>query len=196
MIEGVYLSFLLPILCLCIGTQAVGGDWEERSLVWLLTRPLPRPLVYAAKFLAALPWAMALSLGGLFLLGLLAGRGGAVSAVRFWDAVALCTIAYTSLFVFMGAWLRRSTVMAVVYSFVVETIVGSMPGFVKRASIAFYGRSLVYAQDMPGVQPDNPALFMAVEAKTAVWALAIISVVFFLLGVVAFSRREYHDLTS
>src|SRR5687767_14061630 len=55
-INGVYISFLLPILCLCFGTNALGGDWEERSLVWLLTRPLPRPLVYAAKFLAAAPW--------------------------------------------------------------------------------------------------------------------------------------------
>src|SRR5437868_3271229 len=70
-ILGVYLGFLLPIFCLCFGTNALGGDWEERSLVWLLTRPLPRPMIYAAKFVAVLPWTFALTVGGLFILGLM-----------------------------------------------------------------------------------------------------------------------------
>src|SRR4051794_18377541 len=46
----VLLGFLLPIWSLSFATQALGGEREGRTLVWLLTRPLSRPAVYLAKF--------------------------------------------------------------------------------------------------------------------------------------------------
>src|SRR4051794_2486952 len=73
LVVGVYLTLLLPLLCLCFGTQALGGEWEERSLVWVLTRPLPRPLVYLAKFLASIPWTLGCTLGGFLLAGFAVG---------------------------------------------------------------------------------------------------------------------------
>ena len=72
-LPGVYFNLLVPLICLCFGTQALGGEWEERSLVWTLTRPLPRPLIYLGKFVAALPWTLAFTLGGFFLAGLAVG---------------------------------------------------------------------------------------------------------------------------
>jgi ABC-type transport system involved in multi-copper enzyme maturation permease subunit len=69
----VYLILFLPLLCLCFGTQALGGEWEERNLVWVLTRPIPRPLIYLAKLCAALPWTLGCTLGGIWLAGLAAG---------------------------------------------------------------------------------------------------------------------------
>lgn len=72
-VMNVYVSFLMPLICLCFGTQALGGDWEERSLIWLLVRPIPRPLIYLAKFLAALFWALLMTLGGLYMAGLATG---------------------------------------------------------------------------------------------------------------------------
>lgn len=192
---GVYLGFLLPILCLCFGTQSLGGDWEERSLVWLLTRPIPRPLIYAVKFLAAVPWTLAMTLGGLGLLGLLAGYDGLRAVRLFWPAVAWGTLAYLSLFVLIGAWFRRSTVVAVVYAFVVETIIGNMPGFMKRASITFYSKCMVYDRDVPGIRVENPGLYLPVEGDTAVRVLALVSLGCFLMGLLVFSRREYNDLT-
>lgn len=194
-IGGVYISFFLPIMCLCFGTNSIGGDWEERSLVWLLTRPLPRPAIYLGKFLATAPWTFGLTLGGMLLLGLLAGRPGLEAFWHFWPAVAWGTLAYLSLFVLMGAWFRRSTVIAVVYSFVVETLVGNLPGLVKRASIAFYSRCLMYDAGVPGVEPEKRDLFMPVEGTTAVQVLVLVTAVLLLLGMIVFSRREYNDLT-
>ena len=197
--------FLLPLLCLCFGTQAIGGDWEERSLVWLLTRPLPRPSIYLAKFLAALPWTLALTLGGLTLLGALAARPGLEAAAYFLPAIALGTVAYLSLFQLLGVWFRRSTVISVVYSFVLETLVGTMPGLVKRASISFYIRCMIFDRaassglltpdGKPALAPDNASFYVPVSGAVAVTMLGVFAVVFLLLGMVVFSRREYHDLT-
>jgi ABC-2 type transport system permease protein len=197
--------FLLPLLCLCFGTQALGGDWEERSLVWLLTRPLPRPAIYLAKFVAALPWTLALTLGGLTLVGALAGQAGLEAVAYFLPAIALGTVAYLSLFQLLGAWFRRSTVIGVVYSFVLESLVGTMPGLVKRASIGFYIRCAIFdrAADvglatqhgMPAVAPENVSFYMPVDGTVAVTMLVLTTIGLLVSGMVVFSRREYHDLT-
>jgi ABC-2 type transport system permease protein len=204
-IVNVYV-FLLPLLCLCYGTQSLGGDWEERSLVWLLTRPLSRPSIYLAKFLAALPWTLLLTVGGLALLGALAGSPGWQAVEDFWPAIALGTIAYLSLFQLLGAAFRRSTVIGVVYAFVLETLVGTMPGLVKRASIGFYVRCTIYdlAEQVglanarggqSGVAPEKASFYLPVSGPAAVTALVLVSVALLGLGMVIFARREYRDLT-
>src|SRR5262245_41567680 len=53
---SLYLGFLLPLLSLSFATEALGGEREGRSVVWLTTRPLPRPAVYLAKYVGILPW--------------------------------------------------------------------------------------------------------------------------------------------
>ena len=82
-------SFLLPLWSLSFGTEALGGERESNSLLWLLTRPLPRPAIYLAKFVALLPWTLALNLGGFALLVRGGGPAGAagVAAVLAGGAV-------------------------------------------------------------------------------------------------------------
>ena len=46
----IYVSFLLPVFCLCFGTASIAGDRDERTLAYLLVSPLPRPLIYTAKY--------------------------------------------------------------------------------------------------------------------------------------------------
>src|SRR5437016_11493803 len=74
LVFSIFLGFLLPILSLSFATQALGGEREARTLVWLLTRPLPRSSIYLAKFVALLPWSLGLNLGGFALLCAVAGR--------------------------------------------------------------------------------------------------------------------------
>ncbi len=204
-LDFIYLRFLLPMLCLCYGTQSLGGDWEEKSLVWLLTRPVPRPWIYLAKYAAALPLTLGLSLGGLFLLGLAGGTAGMTAALAFWPVVVWGCLAYLALFLFLGSWFRRSTVIAVTYTFVIEAILSNMPGLVKRICISFYNRCLLYDiakergwdthRDGYGITPDRIGFFLPVDGTTARWVLAGVTVGLLLLGIWAFSRREYQDLT-
>jgi ABC-type transport system involved in multi-copper enzyme maturation permease subunit len=211
-IGNFYLGFLLPLLCLAFGTQSMGGDWEDRTLVWLLTRPLPRPLIYLAKFIAAAPWTYALTLGGLLFLGALGGREGLYTVRVFWPAVAWGTMAYLALFVLLGAWFRRSTIIGVVYSFVIETLVSTMPGMVKRVSIAFYTKCIYYEQAreygldqlivlqrgfgrIRGIAPERESLFMPIPGDQAEWMLCAFTAGFLILGMLIFARREYKDLT-
>ena len=77
----------------------------------------------------------------------------------------LCaTLAFAALFHLIGAWFRRPAVIALVYAFFLETIMGNMPGFFKRVSISFYARCMMYdAAGAYGVQPESPAVYLPVE---------------------------------
>lgn len=204
-LDFIYLRFLLPMLCLCYGTQSLGGDWEEKSLVWLLTRPIPRPMIYLAKYVAAVPLTVGLALGGLFLLGLAGGEPGRAAAFAFWPVVVWGSLAYLALFLFLGCAFRRSTVIGVVYTFVIEAILSNMPGLVKRICISFYDRCLLYDiakeqgwdtyQGRPGISPDRIGFFVPVEGTTACWVLTGVTIGLLLLGLWIFSLREYQDLT-
>jgi len=73
---GAYLGFVLPMFTLAYASGAIGGERETRTLIWLLTRPMPRGAIYLAKFLGALPWCLAFSLGGFLVLCSVGGDPG------------------------------------------------------------------------------------------------------------------------
>lgn len=189
----VVLGFLLPIWSLTFATQAVGGEREGRNLVWVLTRPLSRPAIYFAKFAALLPWSLGFNLGSFGLL-CLAARPAAQDAFRlYWPAVFWGTMVYCALFCLIGAVVRRPAVVALVYSFFLEVFLGDMPGHMKRLSVSFYTRCLMF--DVGRLPPRKPEVFLPVDGATALAALIAAALVLLLAGAALFSRTEYRDLT-
>src|SRR5262249_10552724 len=131
-IFSVFATFFLPLFCLTFATEGLGRERESGSLIWLLTKPLPRPAIYLAKFLAILPSALALCVGGFAVLCAAAGPPGRLAFALFWPAVVAGTFAFCALFHLLGAWLRRAAVVAILYAFFLETLMGNMPGYLKR----------------------------------------------------------------
>ncbi len=103
-----YVSFFLPIFSLCYASAGVAGERQDQTLVYLLATPLPRPVIYVAKYLAALVLVSAWNLAGFAALGWLGGAAGWESFQRFWPAVALSSLAYTSLFHLFSVLLHRA----------------------------------------------------------------------------------------
>jgi ABC-type transport system involved in multi-copper enzyme maturation permease subunit len=191
---SVFLSFLLPIWSLSFATEALGGDRESRGLIWILARPIPRPAVYLAKYLALLPWSVGLNLGGFAILCLAAGSAGSLAFRLYWPSVLLGTLAFSSLFHLMGASFRRPAVVAIVYSFFLETILGNMPGYLKRVSISFYTRCLMFEQmERLDVTPVKSTVYLPVDGTTAWWVLVGLTVGLLIVGMVVFARSEYRD---
>ena len=193
---SIFLGFLLPILSLSFATEALGGEREGRTLVWLLTRPLPRSSIYLAKFVALLPWSLGLNVLGFALLCAMAGAPGLLAFRLYWPAVLGGSLAFCALFHLMGACFRRAAVVALVYSFFLETLLGSMPGSMKRISLSFYTRCLLFdAAGAYGVHPEKPSVYLPVDGTTAWCVLMGATLVLLVLGMVVFARSEYQDLT-
>jgi ABC-type transport system involved in multi-copper enzyme maturation permease subunit len=190
----VFLSFLLPMWSISFATESFGSEREGSSMLWLLTRPLSRPTIYMAKFLALLPWSLGLNLGGFALLCLVGGRPGPQALRLFWPAVLCGTLAFAALFQLIGAFFKRPAIIAVVYSFFLETILGNMPGYMKRLSISFYTRCMMFdAAQEQGLQPEKPSIYLAVDGDVALWVLLITTIVLVLVGMAIFTRTEYRE---
>jgi len=191
-----FLSFLLPIWSLSFATEAIGGEQEAGSMVWLLSRPISRSAIYLAKFVALLPWGLGLNLGGFGILCLVGGWPGQLAFRLYWPAVLAGSLAFCSLFHLMGACFRRPAVVAIVYSFFLESVLGNMPGYMKRISIGFYTRCLMFESiENRGLSsPEKPSIFLPVDGATAWLVLVGLTVLFLVAGMVVFSRAEYHEM--
>lgn len=187
-----FVGFLLPLWCLSFATEALGNEREGKTMGWLLTRPMSRPAIYLAKYISLLPWALGLTVGGFGLMCLAAGKPGRIAFGLYWPAILAATLAFCALFHLFAAWFRRPTVVALVYSFFLETLLGDMPGYMKRVSLSFYTRCLVFdAASDYGLTPEKPTVYLPVSGPTAWAVLLIVTAALLLLGMIRFSRAEY-----
>ncbi|HVA51572.1 MAG TPA: ABC transporter permease subunit [Pirellulales bacterium] len=190
----VFVAFLVPICALAYGTSSVGADREDRTLLFLLIRPIPRWLVLSAKVAAALPLALGLVVLCFRLYCALAGPAGELAYQLFLPAVTYSTLAYLGLFHLFAVSLPHSTIVALIYALFFEFLLGNMPGIVKRVAVNYYGRSLMYAVGATdGLQ--RPGWFEPISVDAAGWTLAGIAVGSLLLAAIVFQFREYRDLT-
>jgi ABC-type transport system involved in multi-copper enzyme maturation permease subunit len=191
---GAFLGFVLPLFTLSYGTAAFGTDRESRSLVWLMTRPIPRSGIYLAKFLGALPWCVLFGLGGFAALCLAGGEHGRRAFALYWPAAVLATITFAALFHLIGAIFRRPVVVGLVYVFFFEALVGSLPGSLKLLSLTFYARCLMYnSAQAAGYPVEMLEVSQTVTSTTALAVLSVAAVALTVLGMLLFARSEYRD---
>ena len=192
---SLFSTFLLPLWTLSFATEGLGREREGHNLLWVLTRPLPRPAIYLGKFLALAPWCLALSLGGFAVICLAAGPMGRLALQLYWPAVFWGTLAFASLFHMLGACVKRAAIVALLYAFFIETIMGNMPGQFKRLSISFYTRCLMFDRAHEfGIRPERPGVYLPVSGTVAWLTLAGVTVFCLVVGAWLFTRNEDLDI--
>jgi hypothetical protein len=191
---GTFLGFVLPLFTLSYASAAFGTERESRSLVWLMTRPIPRSAIYLAKFLGTLPWCVAFGLGGFVILCLAGGDLGRQALAMYWPAAAAATVAFAALFHLIGAVFRRPVVVGLVYVFFFEALVAALPGSLKLLSLTYYARCLMYNSAMAAGYPGEMLDLSLPKDSAAAWAfLATATIGLTALGMWLFARSEYRD---
>ena len=193
---GYFLSFLLPLFTLAYASGAMGAERESRTLIWLLTRPLPRWAVYLAKYLGTMPWCVGVCGLAFTAMCLCGGEFGRRAWVLYWPAVLAGSLAFGSLFHLIGALFRWPAVIGLVYVFFFELLVGALPGSLKQLSLSFYVRSLFYNETERAIEkarPENVDVFAPTDSVTAWVTLLAVSVALTLIGMWLFGRQEPTD---
>ncbi len=193
---GFFSSFLVPIVAVAYATSSLGAEREDRTLIYLLLRPIPRWGIFLAKFLAALPIVLLVSVGSLALYCMVARPVGWQALPVYVPAVVELGIAYTAVFHFAAAMFRHATVIALIYTLFMESLIGNMPGIIKQITLNFYARSLMYRAGADyGLEMPAGEYFSPVSTQHAHLALWGISGLALAAGLFCFSQREYRDLT-
>jgi ABC-2 type transport system permease protein len=189
-----FTSFLMPILVLTYATAALGEEREDRTLVYTLIRPLARWRVYLAKAMGVVPLTLLATLGGYAMVCLAGGEAGRLAWIEYWPAIVRGCLAYTALFLLFGAVLPRPVVLAVLYAFLIEALLGNMPGTIKRMAVSFYTNCMIFeAADLHGVSPRLPQ-YESISASSAMLVLDLIVIALLIAGALWFQRKEYRDL--
>jgi len=190
----VFTPFVVPLCAVTFGASSVGGDREDGTLLFLLMRPLPRGLIVSAKFAAALPLAVGFACGGLWLLCRLAGPPGRIAFEAYLPAVLYMTTAYTAVFLLMSVLFRHAVIVGLIYTLLMEVLLGNVPGIVKQLAVNYYGRSLMFDAGVEhGLSTPDPQWFDPLSNFAARGTLAGITLAVLALAWLVFARREFED---
>ena len=121
-------------------TSIISQEVEQRTIVYLLTRPIPRPTLLLTRYLASV---LVVYLIGVF------GAVCSAAGSHYWsllgkDMVSLLigAFAYGGLFLAISLLFNRSMIICLLYAFGWEISVPNMPGEMYRLSIYSYIQSI------------------------------------------------------
>jgi ABC-2 type transport system permease protein len=127
-IELLIVRVVLPLIALVLGTGVLGSELEDGTAVYLLTKPVPRWQIVAAKVLVAAGVSIVLSGLSTLLTALIIGAGTDVSslAVGFTIATALGAAAYCALFLALSIVTTRAFIVGLIYTLVWEGVLAGL----------------------------------------------------------------------
>lgn len=199
--EGWIFQFVLVMLCVIYGTGIIANEVEQKTVVYLLTRPVARWRILLPKYLAACTAAF-LAAGGSLLLTALATYGSRLGGAPFLRDAGVLLVGvqvYTSLFLLLGTVLTRPLIVGLLFGFGWETWVPNMPGSFAKFSLISYLRALTPHETAESDVMDMNQMLSAVGetlkqpiATSTAWIVLLSCLTLFLtLSLLIFSSREY-----
>ncbi|MBN2264730.1 MAG: ABC transporter permease subunit [Candidatus Aminicenantes bacterium] len=196
-----FLQFYIVLLALFYGTSVTAEEVENRTLSYLITRPLPKPAFVLGKFAAYafvvfMMVAVSLALSYFVLNAARLGEPGLYATfLRYLGVLGLGILAYMAFFTFLGTVLKRAIIVGLMFGFGWENVIQYFPGSTQRFSIVHYLKSLLpyHAGSVSGGKGVALLLFRLepTDPFLAALALAAITAVLLALACVVFRPKEY-----
>src|SRR4029077_9747110 len=131
------------------------------------------------------------TVGGFGILCLAGGEPGQKAFVLYAPGIFAGTLAFSALFHLIGAMFQRPAIVSLLYAFFFETMLSELPipGTLKRLSINYYTRCLLYsAAETQDVPIESSSLFVPVSPTVAWVVLLTATIAITALGMWLFSR--------
>ena len=154
-IQGLIISTILPLVALIVAAPVFADEIEDQTLTNLMLSPISRwqisiPKMLAAVFIVAVPLAISTFLSVLLVFDERSYSAAIVGAF----GIVIGTIAFVSLFAFIGTLTTRAVVFGIVYVFGFEALIStSIPGL-KYISIS--GMTISISQALSPTLIDSP----------------------------------------
>jgi ABC-2 type transport system permease protein len=185
---SVVVATLLPLIALVFGTAAIGAELEDGTAIHLLTKPVARSRIVAAKGLAAAPVTAALLGATTVVTGLLigAGRGGEALTLAYLVGVVVGSALYVLVFLALSVLTTRALIIGLAYIAIWEGALAGLFEGTRVLSIRQYVNAIVAALDPTGAVPDRSVLALPVALAGSV----VVAVGAFILASRALARYQ------
>jgi ABC-2 type transport system permease protein len=189
------IHFLVVFVTLFYGTALVSEEVEGKTLTYLFVRPIPKPTIMLGKFLALI-WISAILVLPTIVASyavLYVGSSAFLADIgklgRDLGVVFLALLAYGSFFSLLGALVKHSLLIGLVYAFGWEGIVSYLPGMTRRLTITHYVQSIFPHED------PVTAVAMIIGRRTdwreAIFTLVLLSAFFLSASCMVLREKEY-----
>lgn len=157
LLDGLLISGVMPLISLVLATAAFGNEVEDRTLSYLVLKPISRFQIVAAKLLATIVVAGPLVvLSGV--IATLVGTEAVGAEIVHLDSVPRATaavaialaagvVSYTAVFAWAGLVSGRSLAYGLVYMLIWEGIITSLLGGVRYLSVRGYTLAIMHGLD-------------------------------------------------
>ncbi len=181
MINYLALGLGTPLTCLLIGTGAIGSEIADGSIVYLLSKNVPRRVIAISKLLVAYSAAFLFAVVPTGIATLIAGDKDGQLASAMIVASTLAVLGYVTLFFLLAIVARNAVVIGLMYALVWETTLGTaVPGVrnlsIRQWSLAWAEKILSGNATLWDVQSDVKPLAGAILLAVTVIGAAALSV--------------------
>jgi len=193
------IQVVTPLCALVLGSAVLAEEIEDRTISYLLSRPIPRASILLGRWLAVLAAISAL-LGTSALLTALAALHSSAAGPAVDRGIAVPLLAatlsggavYSALFAGAGVVFRHPMIAGLGYAFAIEGFLANLPGKSQVMTVQFHLRSLIVGTGSPAwrqVEGFSGSTF--VGAGAAATTLAIVLVAALALSSARLARKEF-----
>lgn len=198
---------LIPGVCVTLSVlltaaPAVASELEQRSWVYLATRPNGIFWLLLGKYLVSVSWGTTAAWMGTVYSVAYCGMDQQLRMLLSLSALSLLSaLAYSSVFMLIGAiFPKRAMVFCMMYTVIVELVFGSIPAVINRMTVQFRLRTL-FVNWMPidkSMKDDSVFQYVMIDGSSFVqcfWLITL-SVLFLVAAIVVAHRKEFTSATE
>ena len=194
-----FLQFLSVLVALFYGTALIADEVDNKTIIYLFTRPVRKYLIILGKFAAYISEVFIILIPPVLLTYVIIATDKGVSSSfaeslslfgKQFGVTLLSLIVYGAIFTFFGLWWKRPVLFGLLFAFGWEKMIIVVPGVVRKFSVIHYLMSILPQG------PEARRFMQSIKATStdpvlSVVILLIIASVFLGLSIFTFYRKEY-----
>ena len=187
LLDGLLVGGILPIVTMALSTAAFGNELEDRTLSYLMLKPISRWRIALPKVLASIAISGPLLIASGVAAALLGFDGDLRAALAVGLAILAGVAAYAALFTWLGLLTNRAIAFALIYVLLWEGVIGSFLQGVNYLSVRGYTLAIMYGINETGFEELSSRV---IEFPAGIVGAVAVTVVFLLLVVRRLKRMD------
>lgn len=136
------MATIVPLIALIVGTGAISTEIDDGSIVYLLTKPVPRWKIALTKYTVAVATTLVFAVVPTLVAGLiLAGTSGNV-AIGYALGAAVASVVYCALFIMIGVLSRQAVIIGLIYVLLWDNLVAGLIDAAKNVSVQYWAQAI------------------------------------------------------
>ena len=187
LLDGMLVAAILPIVTMALSTAAFGNEVEDRTLSYLVLKPIARWRIAMPKVLASIAISGPLLVASGVAAALLGFDGDVRAAVAVGVAIFAGVAAYAAVFTWLGLLTNRAIAFALIYVLLWEGVIGTFLQGVNYLSVRGYTLAIMYGINETGFEELGSRV---IEFPAGIIGAVVVTVVFLFLLVRRLHRMD------